>query len=152
MVRLAFGRLVFCTMVLAACARNESISPPQTDRISIGTWGGENAGLIVDDTVGHAHIGCTYGNFRGPVLLDQSGRFSVAGEYVLRAFPVQFGPPVPAVFNGVVSGGKLTLTVAVNDTVEKKQVQLGPVTLTYGKEPKMGPCPICRKPRALALK
>jgi hypothetical protein len=26
---------------------------------------------------------------------------------------------------------------------------LGPVTLIYGKEPKMGPCPICRVPKGI---
>jgi hypothetical protein len=38
----------------------------------------------------------------------------------------------------------LTLTVAVNDTTLKRLVVLGPVALTYGREPKMGPCPICQ--------
>ena len=34
----------------------------------------------------------------------------------------------------------MTLTVSLTDIPRV----LGPVTLTYGKEPKMGPCPICR--------
>ncbi len=36
----------------------------------------------------------------------------------------------------------MTLTVALTDTA----VTLGPVTLILGQEPRMGPCPICRKP------
>jgi hypothetical protein len=44
-------------------------------------------------------------------------------------------------------GRTLTLAIAVNDTVEKKVVALGPVTVVYGREPQMGPCPICRAPR-----
>lgn len=131
-----------------ACGRYD-IMPPRTDRISAGTWGGDNAGLIVDDTVAHAHVGCTYGNFPGPVPVDASGHFSVAGSYTLRAYPVQVGPSVPAQFNGTISGANLTMTVIVNDTVEKKVVVLGPVTVVYGKDPQMGPCPICRKPRAI---
>lgn len=143
------GILLIALAFSTACVRNEGVMPPQTDRISVGTWGGENAGLIVDDTVAHAHVGCTFGNFPGPVRIDQNGRFNVAGSYVLRAYPIQYGPPVPAQFTGTVAGSRLTMTVTVNDTVEKKVVVLGPVTLTYGKEPQMGPCPICRKPRAI---
>jgi len=36
----------------------------------------------------------------------------------------------------------MTLTVTLTDTA----VTLGPVQLTLGQEPQMGPCPICRKP------
>jgi hypothetical protein len=36
--------------------------------------------------------------------------------------------------------------VAVNDTIEKKLVALGPVTVTFGREPRMQQCPICRTP------
>jgi hypothetical protein len=65
---------------------------------------------------------------------------------VLRAYPVQVGPELPAQFAGVVSGGTLTISVAVNDTVEKKLVAVGPVTVTFAREPHMQQCPICRTP------
>ena len=71
----------------------------------------------------------------------------VDGSYVLRAYPVQIGPSLPAQFSGRLIGRILTLAIAVNDTVEKKVVALGPVTLVYGRQPEMGPCPICRTPR-----
>ena len=48
-----------------------------------------------------------------------------------------------AQFAGVVRGGALTLTVAVNDTIQKELIVLGPVTVRYGREAQMGPCPIC---------
>jgi hypothetical protein len=48
------------------------------------------------------------------------------------------------VFTGVVTGNVLTLSVAVDDTVEKKLVPLGPVTVVLGREPRMQACPICR--------
>lgn len=54
------------------------------------------------------------------------------------------GPELPAVFTGVVKGNLLTLSVAVDDTVEKKLVPLGPVTVVFGREPRMQTCPICR--------
>jgi hypothetical protein len=50
---------------------------------------------------------------------------------------------VPAQFTGTISGSHLTLIVAVNDTVERRIRVLGPVTVRLGREPEMGPCPIC---------
>ena len=135
---------------VAACG-GRSVTA-STHVLSLGTWGGENAGAIVNDTIVHVHIGCTLGNFPPPVMIDGDGRFSVEGSYTLRAFPVAVGPPVPAVFTGVVNGSQLTLSVAVNDTVEKKLVPLGPVTVVLGREPRMQVCPICRKPGEMTLR
>jgi hypothetical protein len=45
-----------------------------------------------------------------------------------------------------VDGGQATITVTVNDTTEHKSTVLGPVVVTLGTDPKMGPCPICRRP------
>jgi hypothetical protein len=136
--------LVAGTLLLVTCSVEESLLPP--DELAGGTWGGDNAGVIVGDATVHVHVGCTNGNFLLPVELDDEGRFSVAGEYMLRAFPVPIGPTLPAQFAGMVEGRRLTLIVAVNDTVEKKLVILGPVRVTLGVEPRMGPCPICRIP------
>ncbi len=129
-----------------ACGTSGPVLPPFTNRLSPGTWGGDNAAVIVNDAVAHVHMGCTYGNFPAPVPLDQNGRFSVPGEYLLRAYPIAVGPTMPAQLAGVIVAGTLTLTVAVNDTVEHTLVVLGPVTVTYGRTPRMGPCPICAVP------
>src|SRR4029078_10306724 len=93
------GILVRCAIAIvavAACGTGSSVLPPQGAALAVGTWGGENAGLIVDDTIAHVHVGCTYGNFPGPVALDETGRFNVSGSYVLRAYPVAVGPALPA--------------------------------------------------------
>ena len=137
--------LVLAAIAIAAACHNDP-TPPYDDRLSPGTWGGDNAGVIVDDTLAHVHIGCTFGDFKGPTTLDAQGHFTKAGSYVLKAYPIQVGPSMPAQFTGTVDGNKLTLTVVVNDTIEKKPTTLGPVVVIYGKEPQMGPCPICRKP------
>lgn len=139
--------LLLSAGVAGACGRG--LTPPAGDRLSTGMWGGDNAGLIVNDTIAHAHVGCTYGNFAAPVALDQDGRFNVPGSYLLRAYPIAVGPSLPAQFAGLVVGSRLTFTVAVNDTIEKKLVVLGPVTVTLGTDPRLGPCPICRVPQAL---
>jgi hypothetical protein len=127
----ALTLLTGAVFVVAAC--NGGRATAGTDTLARGTWGGENAGAMV-------------GDFRPPVALDQEGRFNVEGSYMLRAFPVAVGPSLPAVFTGIVNGDRLTISVAVNDTVEKKLVSLGPVTVVLGREPRLGPCPICRRP------
>ncbi len=139
----AAGLALAGTSLLTSC--NNRILPPG-DQLRLGTWGGENAGVIAEASITHVHIGCTFGDLRGNIELDADHRFNVEGSYVLRAYPVQVGPPLPAQFSGRVSGGVLTLSIAVNDTVEKKLVALGPVTVVYGRTPNMGPCPICRTP------
>ena len=113
------------------------------DELAEGTWGGENAGVIVTDATAHVHVGCTNGDFPAPIELDDDGRFSVAGDYLLRAYPVAIGPTMPAQFAGVVRGRDLVMTVAVNDTIEGKLVVLGPVSVRLGQDPELGPCPIC---------
>ena len=141
--------LLGCVAVSATCYLDNAVVTAG-GKLSVGTWGGENAGLIVNDTIAHVHVACTLGNFSAPVTIDENGRFNVTGSYVLRAYPVFVGPYHPAQFAGQISGNSLTLTVIVSDTVEKKTVTVGPVTVTFKQEPRMGPCPICRKPGDMA--
>ena len=108
-----------------------------------GKWGGDNAGLIADNADVHVHIGCTLGDAVGPIQPDANGRFEMSGMYNVDAFPIDRGILHPATFTGQIDGKTMTLTVTLTDTPRV----LGPVTLTYGKEPVMGPCPICRVPR-----
>lgn len=135
----------FLAAFCIGCARSDSVQPPDDTRLSVGGWGGEDAGVIVEDTVTHVHVGCTFGDFIAPVPLDASKRFSVSGSYILRAYPVQVGPPLPAQLSGVVEGDRLTFSIAVNDTVEKKVVSLGPMTVRYAQAANMRICPICRR-------
>ena len=136
---------VVAALLTATCAEDSLV--PSDGHLAVGTWGGDNAGVIATDSVTHVHVGCTFGDMPGHIALDQSGRFTVDGSYVLRAYPVLIGPSLPAQFSGRVTGRTLTLAVAVNDTVEKKVIALGPVTVVYGRTPSMGPCPICLVPR-----
>lgn len=120
---------------------------PSPGKVS-GTWGGDNAGLIVDDTSAHVHIACTFGNVAQGIEPGTDGRFDVPGEYVLRAYPVYVGPSLPARFQGSVAGRSLTLTVIGQDTTADTTATLGLVKLYLGREPQMQMCPICRKPGA----
>ena len=117
-----------------ACA--DAFDPAPDGTLAIGTWGAEGAGVIVSETGAHVHIGCTFGDIEGTILVID-GRFTVDGSYMLRAYPVAVGPTVPAQFSGKLVGPTLTLAVAVDDTVENQLVSLGPVTVTLGREPEM---------------
>jgi hypothetical protein len=128
-----------------ACS-STPILPPYDGALPLGNWGSDSAGVIVSDTATHIHIKCTYGDISGRVPIGADGSFDVAGRYQLRAYPIEIGPTVPARFTGRVRGARVTITVTVNDTVQKQTVVLGPVSATYGIEARMWPCPICRRP------
>jgi hypothetical protein len=134
----AFAALV---LTLATCDSGDPLG--SAGELGVGTWGGDGAAVIVGDDLTHVHVGCTNGDFPAPIALDDEGRFSVAGEYLVRAHPVATGPTMPAQLAGVVRGRELVMTVAVNDTTAHELVVLGPVTVRLGRDPQMGPCPIC---------
>jgi len=133
-------RIFLLPFILATLACTAATSTPITE--VAGTWGGDNAGMIVTGTDVHVHIGCTLGDALGPIHPDADGRFEVPATYNVDAYPVDRGITHPATFTGRVVGKTMTLTVTLTDITRV----LGPVTLTLGKEPKMGPCPICRVP------
>ncbi len=128
----------------------ELAAPRPSAGVVTGTWGGDNAGLMADDTSSHTHIACTFGNVHQAIVLDRNGRFDVPGEYVLRAYPVYVGPTLPARYQGTVFGKIMTLRVTVSDTTADTTAHLGPVRLIQGQEPHMQACPICRRPRGRA--
>lgn len=136
---------ILTTLILISVTCSNPASDLPGDKIlATGTWGGVDAGVMVSDTGTHIHIGCTFGDGPAEIPLNDEGRFAINGDYVLQAFPVALGPLLPAEFSGHVHGDELTLWVAVNDTVNKETVKLGPVKLVFGREPDMGPCPICQ--------
>jgi hypothetical protein len=142
----SFSVLALAGLLAGSCS-GSSLLPPSDGILAVGTWGGGNSGVIVTDSAVHVHVGCTFGDMPGNIQLDAEGRFTIDGSYVLRAYPIQIGPSLPAQFSGRVAGRTLTLAIAVHDTVERTVVALGPITVVYGHEPELGPCPICRAPR-----
>lgn len=126
---------------LAACSGAATFRPGP---LPAGTWGGDNAALIASDTSAHVHIGCTLGDVHQAIVIDPGGRFDVPGVYSVTAYPVYRGPDHPARFTGWSDGRVMSLSVTLVDTA----VTLGPVQLVFGRDPVMGPCPICRRPGA----
>jgi hypothetical protein len=133
-------------VLLLSCSSPSTATPPFDGRLQLGTWGGDSAGLIVSDTAMHLHIGCTYGDVSGRIPVQSNGQFDVSGSYMLRAYPITVGPSVPARFVGRLDGSTVTVTVTINDTVQHQTVVHGPVVVRYGDDPRLGPCPICRRP------
>ena len=139
------ARITVNLAMFAAFACYNTSSAPITE--VTGTWGGDNAGLIVSNTAVHIHIGCTLGDALGPIRPDANGRFEATGTYNVDAYPVDRGITHPAKFTGQITRQTMTLTVTLTDTARV----LGPVTLVFGREPKMGPCPICRVPKGVRI-
>lgn len=137
---------LFVSAAVAAACGEDAVFPPPGPNLAVGTWGGDDAGIIVTESAAHVHVGCTFGDIVGTIPLGADGRFTIDGDYQPRAYPVVTGPPVPAEFRGQVAGRILTLSVTVSDTVEGGVIELGPVRLEYGREPEMRMCPICRTP------
>jgi hypothetical protein len=142
------GLVIGSALLTLACKQTSApaASNPAADawysRTITGTWGGDDAGLIASDSSAHAHIGCTFGDTKGPIITDGSGHFDTPGTFDVDAYPVARDIVHPARFTGEVKGQTMVLTVVLTDTTRT----LGPVILTYGKEPQMGVCPICRIP------
>ena len=130
-------------LLVASIACATATSTPAANLVIQGTWGGDNAGLIVNLDDVHVHIGCTLGDANGPVTTDMNGHFDASGTYNVDAYPINRGIEHPARFSGDIVGNTMTLTVSLTDTART----LGPVVLTFGKQPQMGPCPICRVPK-----
>lgn len=124
-------------LLAAAC----QTAPSRLAVLPLGTWGGDEAGLVVGESEAHVHIGCTLGDLPAPIALDAGGGFDAAGTYNVDAFPVDRGIRHPARFTGTTDGSRLTLSVRLTDTGQG----FGPVTLRLGAPPRMRNCPICRR-------
>ncbi len=127
---------VLAVLLVGAC----EASRIELETVPVGTWGGDDAGLLVRADGAHAHIGCTLGDVAGPIPVDAEGRFEVAGQWNVDAFPIDLGILHPARLSGRTDGRTLRFSVLLTDTGRA----LGPVLVTLGREPEMVNCPICR--------
>lgn len=137
---------VAATALVASCSSTSTTLAVSDGALALGTWGGDSSGLIVSDTAMHLHVACTYGDVSGRVVVGPNGDIDVAGSYMLRAYPIAVGPSVPARFVGHLDGSTLTIRAIVDDTVQHQSVTRGPVVVKLGDAPRLGPCPICRRP------
>ena len=75
--------LLVVSLLVAACSGG-STAPSNDGSLPLGTWGGENSGMIVSDTAMHLHVACTYGDVSGRIPLAANGQFDRAAETVER--------------------------------------------------------------------
>jgi hypothetical protein len=91
----------------------------QQSRVANGNWGGQNALLEVSEGGARINFSCARGEIEGPFALDADGRFDAKGTFTAeRMGPRREDDPPkarPAVYSGVVSDNKMTLTVTLPD-------------------------------------
>ena len=125
-------------LLAAAC----QTTPSRLATLPLGTWGGDEAGIVVGESEAHVHIRCTLGDLAAPIPLDARGAFDAPGTYNVDAFPIDRGIRHPARFTGTTDGSRLVLSVRLTDTGQV----FGPVELRLGAPPRMRvACPICRR-------
>ena len=64
--------LLLLGLLAAGCSDPSLV--PSDGHLPVGTYGGDNAGLIVTDAEAHVHVGCTFGDMPGNIPLDAEGR------------------------------------------------------------------------------
>lgn len=132
------ARWAVLAALASACALVGDSTPEQ---VPLGTWGGDDAGWIVDGQGVHLHVGCTRGEIPGRVAVAADGRFEVLGRHNVDAFPVDLGITHPALYTGQMFGDdRLRFEVRLLDA----DLTLGPAVVFRDREPRMRHCPICR--------
>src|SRR5258708_39199810 len=104
------GLLAPALALVAACGASRL----EPGTVAVGTWGGEEAGLLVRADGAHAHIGRTYGDVTGPIPFDPDGRFDVAARWNVSAFPVERGGVQEARMSGRLSRRSPTFTAKLS--------------------------------------
>jgi hypothetical protein len=110
-----------------------------SDSIALGTWAGDHVSLTVSETGATVEFDCAHGTLDGPLRLDQSRAFNVAGTFVREGGPIRLDPPpvtIPARYAAVVDGGSMMLTVTTNDQPQS----IGPYALKLGATPRLTKC------------
>ena len=121
--------LVLAGVLLSGC---------RGERVPNGSWGDDHVVLTVTDNGGRVEFDCAHGTLDHPLRLDDRGRFSVAGTFVLDGGPARTGEDSrsrPARYQGRLDRQKLEFTVTVEG-----QTGQGPFTVTLGKSPKLTKC------------
>jgi hypothetical protein len=143
---LVVGAVAVAAIATIGCSSSTSGVPVSDGLLALGNWGGDSGAMIVSDTAMHLHIGCTFGDVSGRIAVSQDGSVDVNGSYMLHVYPITFGPSVPAKFIGTLNGTTLTVTAIITDTTRGTTVTRGPVKVTLGANPRLLPCPVCRRP------
>ena len=100
-----------------------------------GSWGGDGIGLIIEKDNVKIGYDCAEGEIKQKFTVNEHGDFSMKGIYIKRypgAVRVKFPPKrQTALYEGKISGNKMTLKVMLTETKEI----LKEVILERGKTP-----------------
>ncbi len=106
-------------LVLTATVACRGDPPFPGGRIPAGAWGGDHALLLVSDSGAVLEFDCAAGAIPGVLGVDDDGRFTWAGSYVVgHGGPIRQDEPPdvrPAAYLGETNGRAMTLRVHVND-------------------------------------
>ena len=114
-------------------------STPTSQRKLNGLWGGQGLSMEVTDAGATLDFDCASGSITEPMKPDSAGKFSAKGRFARqRPGPTREGEDEgqPAVYNGVVDGENLTLTITLTQNSEK----VGSFTLGHGKMGRIRKC------------
>ena len=106
---------VFPLLLVVACAASPVIAS-RLERVPNGEWGGEHVRLSLEDAGGKIEFDCAHGSLDGPLTLDDSGHFDVAGRLIWEGGPVQkdeMANARPARYRGETDGKQMSLAVTL---------------------------------------
>ena len=131
--------MLVAAAALVACGRSDVLFAPGS-HLPFGEWGADRVQFVTSDSVTEVVYYCVGGTFAGNIIPDASGHFIVNGSFAPYFGPVS-RPYMPAQMSGQVDGKTLTFAVAVNDTLNKKVISIGPATVQFGQHANIIVCP-----------
>ena len=115
-----------------------SLTAMKQQRIATGVWGGQHINIKVSANSAAIEYDCASGVIDGPLVVDESGRFSLRGTHRMeRGGPVRADEQprqIPATYTGSIKGNTMTLTLKISDSDEET------FTLEKGKSGELFKC------------
>jgi hypothetical protein len=119
-------------LLLSALVRPVPSRTPTVSLVPEGVWGGTGIRIDVREGDAEVELDAAHGKTAGPLVLDASGAFDVAGTFAReKPGPTRVDAPEhgePARFRGTLEGDVLTLTV----TLGRNAVAAGPLKARRG--------------------
>jgi hypothetical protein len=116
------------------------LSQSKSDAVTPGVWGAAGVNLIIEDGGATIEYDCARAEITQKFSVNERGGFKLNGVYIRRnpgALRVKFQPqPQPAIFEGEISGNKMTLRVTLTETNKT----LDQVVLERGKTARLHKC------------
>ena len=120
--------------------QTQANSTTASQRKISGLWGGQGISMEVTDSGASLDFECASGTITEKIVADSTGKFSAKGLFARQhPGPTREGEDTegqPAIYNGVLDGENLTLTITLTHNSEK----IGNFTLAHGKTGRIRRC------------